>query len=79
MYYQNSQNMVNIKLESSDVNVVELHLAEFRESTMHAIPQIFIFLVRSQGAKGMNIHRLVPGPAPFLELSVPGTISNFLS
>ena len=33
-----------VRYQSSDLNVVDVFLAEFQKSIMHAIPQMFIFL-----------------------------------
>ena len=34
-----------VRYQSSDLNVVDVFLAEFQKSIMHAIPQMFIFLL----------------------------------
>jgi hypothetical protein len=42
MHYQNFQNMVRYQI--SDLTVVDVLVAEFRETIMHAIPKIIAFL-----------------------------------
>jgi hypothetical protein len=63
----------------SDLNVVDVHLAEYQESIMHAIPQMFIFL-QSRDRDRLEIintteHKFLQN----LNLSEHGKISSFLT
>jgi hypothetical protein len=57
MHYGDSQNMV--RYQSSDLNVADILVAEFRESIMHAIPQMLIFL-RSHDLREKRMKHLNP-------------------
>jgi hypothetical protein len=72
MHYRNYQNMVRYQI--SDLKVVDVLVAEFRESIMPAIPQMIALLGTWEAS---DIHKLVSNALS--KLSEHGKISNFLT